>query len=249
IRKTLAVSALSAFAAAQTSTTPKLDATCADVVIFMARGNNAPYHDDRTTPFIDATCSKLTAEGKSCDYIDIQFDVTLGGDYCAQITEGAANGIKQVTAFNQKCPCSHIIVNGYSEGANVAGDVLGGPGGCSFVSTGIDNTSSAGKAIAAALLWGDVRHTENQPYNVLDGASKGPYPRAGADLANLNRYSSILRSYCAAGDPVCAGGKTVADHLNYFELYTDDASSWVVAKVDAAAPLCGASSSSSSVAA
>jgi hypothetical protein len=146
IRNAVAVGAFSALAAAQTSTTPKLDATCADVVIFMARGNDAPYHDDRTTPFIDATCAKLNAQGKSCDYVDIEFDVTLGGDFCAQITEGAANGIKQVTAFNQKCPCSHIIINGYSEGSIVAGDVLGGPGGCSFVSTGIDNTSSAGKA-------------------------------------------------------------------------------------------------------
>jgi hypothetical protein len=145
IRNTIALSALSALAAAQT-TPPKLDATCADVVIFMARGNDAPYRDGRTFPFVEATCGKLTAEGKTCDYIDIQFDVTLGGDYCAQVAEGARNGMAQITAFNQKCPCSHIVVNGYSEGAHVVGDVLGGPGGCSPVSTGIDNTSSAGKA-------------------------------------------------------------------------------------------------------
>lgn len=54
----------------------------------------------------------------------------------------------------------------------------------------------------------------------------------------------MLRSYCAAGDPICAGGDDVTEHLNYFELYTDAASSWAVGKVDAAAPLCGASSSS-----
>jgi hypothetical protein len=46
IRQTLAIGALSALAAAQT-TAPKLDATCADVVIFMARGNDAPYNDGR----------------------------------------------------------------------------------------------------------------------------------------------------------------------------------------------------------
>jgi len=144
IRKTLAIGAFSALAAAQTA--PKLDAECADVVIFMARGNDAPYHDSRTFPFVEATCSKLTAQGKTCDYIDVQYDVTLGGDYCSQIAEGARNGIAEITAFNNKCPCSHIVVNGYSEGAHVMGDVLGGPGGCTFVSAGIDNTSSAGKA-------------------------------------------------------------------------------------------------------
>ncbi|RMZ67817.1 acetylxylan esterase precursor [Pyrenophora seminiperda CCB06] len=214
--QTLALGAFSALVAAQTA--PKLDAECADVVIFMARGNDAPYHDGRTTPFIDATCAKLNAQGKTCDYIDVKFDVTLGGDYCAQVAEGARNGIAEITAFNKKCPCTHIVVNGYSEGAHVMGDVLGGPGGCTFVSNGLDSTSSAGKAIAAALLWGDVMHTANQPYNVLDGASKQKNPRKPSDLARLNRYAPVLRSYCAAGDPVCAGGSTVADHLNYFEL-------------------------------
>lgn len=156
IRNTLALGALSALAAAQT-TPPKLDAPCADVVIFMARGNDAPYHDGRTFPFVEATCGKLTAEGKTCDYMDIQFDVTLGGDYCAQVAEGARNGISQITAFQQKCPCTHIVVNGYSEGAHVVGDVLGGPGGCTFVSNGLDSTSPAGKASTYNNL--DVKKT------------------------------------------------------------------------------------------
>jgi hypothetical protein len=244
IRTTIALAAFSVLAAAQT-VAPKLDAPCADAVIFMSRGNDAPYHDGRTFPFVEATCGKLTAQGKTCDYIDIQFDNTLGGDYCNQVAEGARNGLRQITAFQAKCPCTHIILNGYSEGAHVAGDVLGGPGGCTFVSTGIDSASPAGKAIAAALLWGDVLHTANQPYNVLDGASKQKNPRSPDDLARLNRYSSVLRSYCAAGDPVCAGGNVVAQHLNYFELYTDEASTWAVGKVAAAAPLCAAPSSSS----
>lgn len=241
IRNALALGALSALVSAQ-----KLDAPCNDVVIFMARGNNAPYHDDRTFPFVDATCGKLRAEGKSCDYIEVQYDVTLGGDYCAQVAEGARNGISEITRFNAKCPNTHIVVNGYSEGAHVMGDVLGGPGGCSKVSSGIDPNSAAGKAIAAALLWGDVMHTANQPYNVLDGASRQKNPRSAADLALLNRYASILRSYCAAGDPVCAGGNTVADHLNYFQLYTDDASSWVVSMINKLQPAPSSTPSGSS---
>jgi hypothetical protein len=144
IRNTIAVGAFAALASAQTA--PKLDAPCVDVVIYMARGNDAPYHDGRTTPLLDATCAKFTAEGKTCDYMDIQFDVTKGADYCAQIAEGARNGISQITNYNAKCPCTHIVVNGYSEGANVVGDVLGGPGGCTFVSNGLDSNSAAGKA-------------------------------------------------------------------------------------------------------
>jgi hypothetical protein len=78
---------------------------------------------------------------------------------------------------------------------------------------------------------------------VLDGADKQSHPRTGKSLARLNNYSPVLRSYCAAGDPVCAGGKVVAQHLNYFELYTEEATEWIVSKVNNAAPLCAASTS------
>lgn len=81
-------------------------------------------------------------------------------------------------------------------------------------------------------------HTANQPYNVLDGAGLQKNGRSPDDLARLNRYADVLRAYCAAGDPVCADGTNVAQHLNYFELYTDEASSWVVSKIAGTAPLC-----------
>jgi hypothetical protein len=147
--------AIASLAFAQTSTTPKLTAKCLDTVIFFARGNDAPYHDGRTTPFLDATCAKFVAEGKTCDYIDIEFDVTLGGPYCTQVAEGTTNGIAQITAFAAQCPCTHIVVGGYSEGANVVGNVLAG-GGCSDESTGIPRTSAAGKASTSLQCLSDL---------------------------------------------------------------------------------------------
>ncbi|OAG06224.1 alpha/beta-hydrolase [Paraphaeosphaeria sporulosa] len=229
--------------AAQASETPKLTAECVDTIIFFARGNDAHYHDGRTTPFLDATCAKIVAEGNTCDYIDIQFDVTLGGPWCAQVSEGSTNGISQITAYQAQCPCTHIVIGGYSEGANVVGDTLAG-GGCSDFTTGIDPTSAAGQAIAAAVVWGDPRHAADQSYNVLDGSSLQAAGRDAESLARLQAYASVLRNYCAAGDPICAGGDNVTQHLNYFDLYTDDAATWVVGKVDAAAALCDATSSS-----
>jgi hypothetical protein len=144
-----ALSALSALTVAQTP--PKLDADCEDVVLFMSRGNDAPYRDGRTFPFVEATCGKLSEQGTSCDYMDIEFDATLGGPYCDQIAQGASNGISQITAFNAKCPETRIVVNGFSQGANVVGDVLGGPGGCTGSSSGLDSNSAAGKASKSHL--------------------------------------------------------------------------------------------------
>ncbi|EOA87686.1 carbohydrate esterase family 5 protein [Exserohilum turcica Et28A] len=240
-----AVLATLPLARAQGTTPPKLTAACNNVAIFMARGNDAPYHDGRTSPFIDATCGKFKAAGYSCDYMDIVFDATLGVPYCPTIQEGAYNGVRQITEYNAQCPDTLIVINGYSQGAMVAGSLLSGGGAdaCDVdtKTTGLDSTSPAGKAVKAALLWGDVKHTANQPYNVLDGADKQVWPRTGSNLERLNRYSDVLRSYCAAGDPVCASGNVVADHLNYFELYTDAASTWVLNKLT---PLLAKSSSS-----
>lgn len=83
-------------------------------------------------------------------------------------------------------------------------------------------------------------HEANQPYNVLDGAGLQKSGRGAASLARLNRYAPVLRSYCAKGDPICANGDDVSKHLSYFELYTDDASTWAVGKLNDAAPLCAA---------
>lgn len=83
-------------------------------------------------------------------------------------------------------------------------------------------------------------HEANQPYNVLDGAGLQKSGRSADSLARLNRYAPVLRSYCAKGDPICANGNDVNQHLNYFELHTDDASTWAVGKLNDAAPLCAA---------
>jgi hypothetical protein len=146
VRNALALSALAAVAVAQEGPAPKLDAPCADAVIFMARGNNAPYQDSRTFPFVDATCGKLRAEGKTCDFIEVVFDTMQNGDYCTQIATGVRNGQRQITDFNKKCPCTHIILNGFSQGAWIMGDILAGPGGCSQITTGFDPTTAPGNA-------------------------------------------------------------------------------------------------------
>ncbi|KAK5738351.1 hypothetical protein LTR17_006070 [Elasticomyces elasticus] len=237
------LSALVATAAAQGTTPPKTYADCEDVVVFFSRGNDAPYHDDRVSGYISEICDKFEGLNYSCDYIDIVFDATQGGDYCAQVAEGAVNGVSEITDFNARCPHSKIVINGYSEGGNVAGDVLGGeggnvagaaigaPGACSGVSTGIDPSSQAGQATLQCSRW----RKQERP---------GSYWRRPGTSHSILR---CLRSYCAAADPVCAGGDDITYHLNYFELYSDEASDWIVGKVVPLLKQGAASSTSSAV--
>lgn len=87
-------------------------------------------------------------------------------------------------------------------------------------------------AVRAALLFGNTLHTANQPFNYENGSGgNGLFPRSGDRLAGLNKFASVLRDYCVASDPICAGGDIVANHLNYFDIYSTNAADWVVEKL------------------
>jgi acetylxylan esterase len=101
-----------------------IGAPCTDVHIFLAKGWNEPY-PGRQGKLAGAICYDLP----SCDYEDIQFYNPPEADYCASVTEGDVSGVAQMTAYADRCPDSKLILSGYSQGANVAGDILGGGGG------------------------------------------------------------------------------------------------------------------------
>ena len=82
------------------------------------------------------------------------------------------------------------------------------------------------------MIFGDTRHTAGQPYNVLTGAdSNGLFPRPADQLANLASYGDVLQAYCVKTDPICAQGKDVKTHLNYFDVFTDEVADWVKERV------------------
>ncbi|KAK7940741.1 Alpha/Beta hydrolase protein [Apiospora aurea] len=207
--------------------------TCAETHIFLGKGNNEPY-PGRQGKLVTAICNGLS----SCDYEDIQMQNMLEDEYCGAVQEGSTNGVNQIIAYNKRCPSTKLVVSGYSQGAHVVGDIFGGGGGTYFngcveqPTPNLDINSPAGKQIAAILTFGDVRHTAYQPYNYLDGADKwGLYPRNSQQLANAANYASVWRDYCAGDEPICAGGNNVENHLNYFDLYTNEAAEYVQAKI------------------
>ena len=106
-----------------------VDAPCAPVHIFLARGNNEPY-PGRQGKLVEAICSGF--DDGDCDYEDIQFYNPLPAPYCDSVTEGQANGVKQITEYSERCPDAKLVVSGYSQGGHVVGDVLGGGGGVFF---------------------------------------------------------------------------------------------------------------------
>ena len=121
------------------------DPSCEDVHIFLSRGWKEPY-PGRQGALAGAICSGLP----SCGYEDIQYENPDGSDFCVAVAEGARNGIAQLQAYAAKCPQSKLVLSGYSQGAFVAANILGGgggafSGGCTVDSNApIDIASGAG---------------------------------------------------------------------------------------------------------
>lgn len=122
-----------------------IDTPCEAVHVFLARGNNEPY-PGRQEKLVATICNGLD----DCGYEDIVFYNPEPAPYCESVTEGAANGIFQITAYAERCPESALVVSGYSQGGQVVGDVLGGGGGVLFEdcvqpeSAGLDPNTSPG---------------------------------------------------------------------------------------------------------
>ncbi|KAH8890112.1 alpha/beta-hydrolase [Thozetella sp. PMI_491] len=209
----------------------KRQAACQSVHIFLARGTSEPY-PGRQSAIVSAACSGLS----SCGYEDITYPADFN-TYCSSVYAGVTGGTSQITAYAARCPNAKIILSGYSQGAQVLGDILGGGGGTSSGCTqptnvGLNPATSPGNKIAAALLFGDVRHTANQVYNTASGAgANGINPRSGSQLTSLNRFSNVLRSWCLVDDPVCAQGPNGTAHTSYFDVFSTEAGAWIKTKV------------------
>jgi len=81
------------------------------------------------------------------------------------------------------------------------------------------------------IVFGDTRHTANQPYNYGNGSNlNGWFPRPASQLAALDAWTNITRDWCVQTDPICGANQTyynVETHLGYYNLYSDAAASWL----------------------
>ncbi|TLS26265.1 hypothetical protein PpBr36_04728 [Pyricularia pennisetigena] len=214
--------------------------SCHDYQLFIARGSDEPY-PGRAASLIRDVCGKLTKDGKvTCGYEDIIFNANVSSApppaYCVSTAEGSANGQQQMKTYASRCKDSNLILIGYSQGGIVAQDVMGGGGGplfeCDQATNGpFKKTESPGSQIVAALTFGSVRHTPNQPFSFGPGSAfPGVRPRDGDQLKNLKEYEDRYRDWCNSNDPICAVGSKpviVANHLNYFEVFAEEAATWL----------------------
>lgn len=108
---------------------------------FLARGSTSPY-PGHVIETVGKVCDALnTAENPTaCGYEDIKYLAQNGGErWCISSHEGALNGAAQMRNYTERCPESHLILMGFSQGGSVALDVVGGGGGLLWGCTQKDN--------------------------------------------------------------------------------------------------------------
>jgi acetylxylan esterase len=83
---------------------------------FLARGSTSPY-PGHVIETVGKICDKLnnSTNPTACGYEDVEY--------------WAMNGAEQMRNYTTRCPDSHLIVMGFSQGGSVQLDVLGGGGG------------------------------------------------------------------------------------------------------------------------
>lgn len=122
---------------------------CSAYHIFIARGSDEPY-PGRLGNLTSEVCKGI---GEDCTFENIEYPAksTAWGkeEWCKSASKGAANGQAQVKAYAEKCSDSKLILLGYSQGASVTQDILGGGGGAVFECTqdsnpAMDRSSSPG---------------------------------------------------------------------------------------------------------
>jgi hypothetical protein len=205
---------------------------CDDVHFFLARGNNEPY-PGRQAALVEATCNGIA----SCGYENLIYSALFTDLYCQTAYDGVIAGLTQLTAYADNCPNSKLILAGYSQGAQIVTDILGGGGGISFNgcvqpdTASLDRTASPGNRLCAVITFGNTRHTANQPYNYGNGSDlDGVFPRSGAQISGIADYTNITRDWCLSTDPICAANQAisyVSTHLGYYNLYAQEAAAWV----------------------
>lgn len=140
---------------------------------------------------------------------------------------------EELTEEVGKCPGQRILLLGYSQGAQIVGDVLGGGGG--NAGDGPENppaAKSVTEKVVGVVQYGDPRHLPNKSYDVgTDPGAEGLFPRKSNQ--SVDGFGSVIQSYCDTGDPFCAKGNNLNAHLDYVEKYDKTAAKFLIGRLSA----------------
>ncbi len=162
--------------------------------------------------------------------------------YEPSVVKGDEAVKQELTEEVERCPSQKIVMVGYSQGAQITGDALGGGGGNApaiFEQTDGPPTPPVSSAIAshviALVMYGDPRRMPGESFDLgTDPGANGIFPRLASPNQSLSGFSSLIQSYCETGDPFCASGNNLGAHMHYPATYNRAANKFVKKQLNAA---------------
>jgi acetylxylan esterase len=237
---TVAVGVLTAAGSLAVGTTSALavassNSPCATVNLIVARASTEAPGDGA----IGALATEIQAGVKATvSQQAVNYPAALT-PYEPSVTAGDAAIKKQLEEEASKCPSQKIVLLGYSQGAQIVGDVLGGGGGNPpYLGVGdgpksSPASSSATSHVVGVIQYGDPRRIPNQSFDVgNDKGATGIFPRLSSQ--SLSAFAPDIQSYCDTGDPFCAKGLNLEAHLDYVEKYDKTADKFIIGRLSAA---------------
>jgi acetylxylan esterase len=126
--------------------------------VFVARGSDEPY-PGRLGNITKEICERIGKDDCSFENIEYPAKSTAWGvdEWCKSAAKGASNGQAQIKAYAKKCSDSKLILLGFSQGAAVTQDILGGGGGPVFECTqdtnpALDRSTTPGSSGTLQIL-------------------------------------------------------------------------------------------------
>ncbi|KAJ5040507.1 uncharacterized protein L3040_006162 [Drepanopeziza brunnea f. sp. 'multigermtubi'] len=176
---------------------------------------------------IGAVATKVQNAMSGSDSEAVVYPATLT-DYQASEASGVAAMTKLIEEYTARCPDTKIALMGYSQGAQVVGDVLCGTSQANFNTTK-PIAEKYQKNIVAVIQMGDPSHMPNFPQDVGNATKAGIFPRP--DTAACKNLEPMTKAYCNADDRFCDSGNSVPVHLAYVQNFGTQAADFVMKMV------------------
>jgi hypothetical protein len=201
--------------------------TCADVAIITARASTEAAGEGITGALVTQIINTST---QNVSRASVSYPATLN-NYNSSSLQGI-NALKsQLTTEVTNCPNEKIVLLGYSQGAHVVLDVLGGGQGGSLGTATPPIAANISSHVTVVATFGDPRHVTNQSFDIGTSTRNGLFPRSATQDQVLGGFASRIHAWCDANDEFCSSGNSLNVHLTYLNRYQNAAASFVLGKI------------------
>ena len=206
---------------------PLAAAACTPVHIITARASGEAPGEGIT----GALASQIIRESdQQISRANVNYPATLN-NYASSSRQGVTALKAQLTAQVQACPDQKIVLLGYSQGAHVILDAVGGGGGGSLGAATPPLPDNISSHVVAFASFGDPRHVINQAFDLGSSRRNGLFPRNATQLGVLRGFADKIQAYCDRNDTFCDSGFSINTHLTYLNRVQDDAAEFVLGKI------------------